>query len=339
MADVTDMRGYIEVLKEMGELRELDGADLDLEVGALTERAAEKEGDALLFNNFKNYPSGFRVITNVFRTCKRTGPAMGIAAQNGIDFLHEWRKKLAAYKPVPVQQVEGGPVMKNQMVDDEVDLYKFPTPKWHDLDGGPFIGTGCGVITKDLDTGKINVGTYRVMVQDKNHVSVKMNMGKHGRLSFERARDAGKPLPIAITLDRHAGDELDEQGPEREGEGVADRLMIVRAGQQLRVVAESDPTRLAGQIVQRGAAQPDRLHERPGDQADHQEHHRQHERIGDGPVAPEDCLQSSVLRPCAPARSNARQRLVSHRDHAPRSDAREHLRPRRTRAVRAASPR
>ena len=79
MTDVTDMRGYIEVLKEMGELRELDGVDLDLEVGALTERAAEKEGDALLFNNFKNYPTGFRVITNVFRTCKRTGPAMGIS--------------------------------------------------------------------------------------------------------------------------------------------------------------------------------------------------------------------------------------------------------------------
>ena len=36
MADVTDMRDYIEVLKEMGELRELDGVDLDLEVGALT---------------------------------------------------------------------------------------------------------------------------------------------------------------------------------------------------------------------------------------------------------------------------------------------------------------
>src|SRR2546427_12897330 len=38
------------------------------------------------------------------------------------------------------------------------------------------------------------------MVQNKNTLSVKMNMGKHGRLAFERARDAGKPLPVAITL-------------------------------------------------------------------------------------------------------------------------------------------
>ncbi len=44
MPDVTDMRGYVELLEEMGELRKLDGADLNLEVGALTERAAEKQG-------------------------------------------------------------------------------------------------------------------------------------------------------------------------------------------------------------------------------------------------------------------------------------------------------
>ena len=53
---------------------------------------------------------------------------MGIASElNGVDYLYAWRKKLAAYKPVPVQQVEGGPVFENQMAENEVDLYKFPT--------------------------------------------------------------------------------------------------------------------------------------------------------------------------------------------------------------------
>src|SRR5215467_679068 len=105
MPDVTDMREYIDTLDAMGELRRFEGCDLNLEVGALTERAAEKEGPALLFSKFKNYPDGFQVISNVFRTCKRTGPAMGISPDlSGIDYLHAWRKKLAAYKPVPVQQ-------------------------------------------------------------------------------------------------------------------------------------------------------------------------------------------------------------------------------------------
>jgi 4-hydroxy-3-polyprenylbenzoate decarboxylase len=200
MADVSDMRAYIEMLEEMGELRRVAGADLKTEVGALTELAADKQGPALLFSEFKDFPAGFRIVSNVFRTCKRTGPAMGIAEENGIDFLYAWRKKLAAYKPVAVNQLEGGPVLENQMVDGEVDLSKFPVPRWHDLDGGPYIGTGCGVITRDPETGNVNIGTYRVMIQDKNHVSVKMNMGKHGRLAFERARDAGKALPAAITL-------------------------------------------------------------------------------------------------------------------------------------------
>lgn len=201
MHDITDMRGFIECLEGMGELKRLEGVDLNLEVGALTERAAEKEGAALLFSRFKGYPEGFRVISNVFRTCKRTAPAMGLPTElRGVDFLYAWRKKLAAFKPVPVEQMEGGPILENQMAEQDVDLYKFPTPIWHELDGGPYLGTGCGVVTKDPETGKINIGTYRVMIQEKNKVSVKMNMGKHGRLAFERSRAAGKPLPIAITL-------------------------------------------------------------------------------------------------------------------------------------------
>lgn len=201
MSDVTDMRGFLRCLEEMGEIKQFEGVDLKLEVGALTERAAEKEGPALLFSGFKDYPPGFRIVSNLFRTCRRTAPAMGLPSDlKGIEFLYAWRKKLAAYKPVAVQQVEGGPVCENQMDGDQVDLYKFPTPSWHELDGGPYIGTGCGVITKDPETGKINIGTYRVMIQNKNTVSVKMNMGKHGRLAFERSRAAGKPLPVAITL-------------------------------------------------------------------------------------------------------------------------------------------
>lgn len=201
MHDVSDMRSFIGCLEEMGELKRLRGADLYLEVGALTEREAEKEGPALLFDEFKGFPKGFRILSNVFRTCRRTAPAMGLPPElKGVDFLMAWRKKLAAFKPVPVEQVEGGPVCENQMGEDDVDLYKFPAPTWHELDGGPYIGTGCGVITQDPESGRINIGTYRVMIQDKNKVSVKMNMGKHGRLAFERSRAAGKPLPVAITL-------------------------------------------------------------------------------------------------------------------------------------------
>ena len=42
MHDVTNMRGFTGLLEEMGEIKTLEGADLKLEVGALTER--DKQG-------------------------------------------------------------------------------------------------------------------------------------------------------------------------------------------------------------------------------------------------------------------------------------------------------
>ncbi len=195
------MRSFVSRLEELGELKRLEGVDLNLEVGALTELMGEREQAALLFDGFKDYPKGFRIFSNVFRTCRRAAVAMDLPLElKGVDFLHAWRKRVSGFKPVPYEQVEGGPVFENQMDESEVDLYKFPTPIWHDLDGGPYLGTGCGVITKDPETGKVNVGTYRVMIQEKNKVSVKMNKGKHGRLAVDRAHAQGKALPVAITL-------------------------------------------------------------------------------------------------------------------------------------------
>src|SRR5437868_6110055 len=113
------------MLEAMGEVRRFDGVDLNLEVGALTERAAEQEGPALLFNRFEGFPAGYRVVSNLFRTCKRTGPAMGIAPElNGIEYLYAWRKRLADFQRVPVQEQESGPVLENQMADDTVDLFQ-----------------------------------------------------------------------------------------------------------------------------------------------------------------------------------------------------------------------
>ena len=214
MEPVRDMRSFVRRLEELGELKRLEGVDLNLEVGALTELMGEREESALLFDGFKDYPRGFRVISNVFRTCRRAAVAMGLPLElKGVDFLHAWRKRVLTFQPVPFEQVEGGPVFENQMGENEVDLYKFPTPIWHDMDGGPYLGTGCGIITKDPESGKINVGTYRVMIQEKNKVSVKMNKGKHGRLAVDRSHAQGKALPVAITLGQEPSLFLSSQMP------------------------------------------------------------------------------------------------------------------------------
>ncbi|MBI4522853.1 MAG: UbiD family decarboxylase [Deltaproteobacteria bacterium] len=201
MEPAKDMRTFLKHLEDMGEINFFDGVDLHLEVGVLTELMGEKEGPALLFDAFDGYPKGYRIITNAFRTCKRTALVMGLPIDSrGVNFLQAWRERYRTFKPLPVTQVEGGPVFENQINESEIDLRKFPTPTWHEHDGGPYLGTGCCVITKDPESGKINVGTYRIMIQEKNRASIKMNLGKHGRLALENSHARGKPLPVAVSL-------------------------------------------------------------------------------------------------------------------------------------------
>jgi 4-hydroxy-3-polyprenylbenzoate decarboxylase len=77
---------------------------------------------------------------------------------------------------------------------------KFPTPRWHEEDGGRYIGTGCMVIMEDPDGEWVNAGTYRVCVHDKNTLGIWISPGKHGRLIREKYWSQGKPCPVVISF-------------------------------------------------------------------------------------------------------------------------------------------
>ena len=68
MDGIQDLRSFIGLLESMGEIRKVEGADWNLEIGGLTELLSEKRGPALLFDRIKGYPPGYRVLTNIFRT-------------------------------------------------------------------------------------------------------------------------------------------------------------------------------------------------------------------------------------------------------------------------------
>src|SRR5205085_812224 len=80
----------------------------------------------------------------------------------------------------------------------DIDLWKFPTPKWHEQDGGRYLGTGVCVITRDPDSDWINMGTYRVMIHDRNRTGLYISPGKHGRMHRDKAFEKGEPLPVVV---------------------------------------------------------------------------------------------------------------------------------------------
>src|ERR1035437_9978975 len=76
-----DLREYIEGIKSVGALREVEGADWNLEIGAITEMVGEKDGPALLFDNIKGYPKGYRVLSNYLKNSKHVNKAFGFPAE------------------------------------------------------------------------------------------------------------------------------------------------------------------------------------------------------------------------------------------------------------------
>ena len=103
-------------------------------------------------------------------------------------------------KPIPPRLVKDGPVHENVDTGDAIDLYKFPVPMFHDLDCGRYIGTACAVIQKDPDEGWVNLGTYRGLLVDRNHIAFHAVEAQHGRQIANKYFSRGKTMPIAVAI-------------------------------------------------------------------------------------------------------------------------------------------
>jgi UbiD family decarboxylase len=206
IANSLDLRGWLGDIEALGELKEVFGADWNLELGAISELNVKKDTPpALLFDEIAGYPKGFRVLTCSTSSPSRLSSILRLPIQSAHRGLVEqlrgkpnvWKSEASKYKPV---FTETGPIFENVQKDAQVDVLTFPAPFWHELDGGRYIGTGCSVVTRDFDSDWVNVGTYRVMVFDRNHVGIDMVPGKHGRIHYEKYKKAGKPFPVVIVL-------------------------------------------------------------------------------------------------------------------------------------------
>jgi len=194
-----DFRSFIESLDGKGELKKIEGADWDLEIGTLTELSAEREGPAFLFDQIKGYPSGYRIASNVLTTARRQRIAFGIPeTMPEVEVIRNWKDKFKQYKPVPPREVKTGPVMENVLKEEKINILKFPTPKWHEKDGGRYIGTGVVTITKDPEEGWVNCGTYRVMIHDEKTLAFYSSPGKHAVMAREKYWAKGEACPVVM---------------------------------------------------------------------------------------------------------------------------------------------
>ena len=198
---VNDLREFISQLEKMHEVKLITGAHWNLEIGLISElQLSRPDQPALIFNEIQGYRPGFRVITNALNTEKRFALAHGLSSEaRGIALVKELKKKLIqTFKPVSPTIVETALVEENVLYEPDIDIFKLPVPQWHSLDGGRYIGTGDVVILKDPESNWINLGTYRVQVQDKNKVTIHIVDGHHGDIIRKKYWNKGQSCPVAI---------------------------------------------------------------------------------------------------------------------------------------------
>lgn len=188
---VNDLRSYLAVLEEAGELARVETAvDTNYEVGAVCYKNIRQNGPGLLFE----HPGGSDIplAACLLATRKRYALAIGADPEQ---ISQEWNRRLANLIPPVI--VKKGACQQNVFEGDRVDLTRLPVPIWNELDGGPFLTLSCHV-TKDPITGIRNVGIYRNQIHDRNTLGLQIQ--PYGHLKLQMQKRPEEPFPVAIVL-------------------------------------------------------------------------------------------------------------------------------------------
>jgi UbiD family decarboxylase len=203
-----DLRQWLENVGRVGQLQTVRGASADLEIGVISEINGQRRGPVLLFDEIPGFRKGFRILTGSILNAKRLALTLGYqdinTDQSLVSFLekqmHEFELNAAAYDP---QWVPAGPVLQHRYRGQQINLLELPAPKWHEHDGGKYLGTGCIVITQDPDTGRVNFGSYRLMLHDQRTVTLHISPAHHGAINIKKYHERGQAAPVAVSLGHH----------------------------------------------------------------------------------------------------------------------------------------
>jgi UbiD family decarboxylase len=201
---IQDLREWLARVERIGELvRIAEPVDRDEEMSAISYLVAKQQpSPAVLFERAKGFDNsrvGAKLLWNILGpSLKRV--AMTLEEPAGtptVELIRRTKDKLKLRIPPREVARSKAPVYENSMIGKKVDLDQLPIPRHWPLDGGRYAGTADAVITRDPDSGYLNIGTYRMMLHGKAQVGLYLSPGKDARLHITRAWQQGKPIEVA----------------------------------------------------------------------------------------------------------------------------------------------
>ncbi|MBE0466448.1 MAG: UbiD family decarboxylase, partial [Candidatus Desulforudis sp.] len=206
-----NLHEFIKVLRREQDLAEVT-AEVDpyLEIPEIHRRVITEGGAALLFRRVKGSPCP--VLTNMFGTPKRIelafGPRPAALVREAVHLvetmlpprftaLWEARGTLRDLTRIGMKRVRRGPV--TEVTERPPRLDRLPMLTGWPKDGGAFLTLPL-VYTEHPETGKHNLGMYRVQRYDAATAGMHWQIGKGGGYHYHEAERRGEPLPVTVFL-------------------------------------------------------------------------------------------------------------------------------------------
>ena len=186
--------GFREFLERLRRERELVDIKQPVDIRHIATLVDQSE-PALFFRNIIGYK--LPVVSGLYRTQRRITLAMGCGEFREI----EDKLRHGLDHPVAPRYVETAPHKEVIQVGDDVDLLTLPIPMSSIYDGGPMITAGV-VMSRDPEYG-FNSGVYRFLVKERNLTGIDIVTPNNMRLFAQRALEAGRALPISISIGTH----------------------------------------------------------------------------------------------------------------------------------------
>ncbi len=202
MEPYQDLREYVDLLDRSGQLKRIQAeVDWDLELGAITRKVSNQGGPALFFENIKGYRDTFcrRLFTNGLGTRGRVNLALGLAMETPYKETVRVIKERWS-KPIDSMVVKNGPVKEHIIWADELDLFQLPVPRWHYRDGGRYVITAGATVSRDPETGQLNVGVYRGMLSTRNTIPMLLAKSQDWGIHFAKYHERGEEMPMAVVI-------------------------------------------------------------------------------------------------------------------------------------------
>lgn len=201
---IQDIREWLDRAEGINELIQIDKpVDRDEEMSAITYLVAKQNpSPAILFENpkgFEDSPIGARMLWNILGPSpKRIALTIEEPPETPtLELIRRLKDKMKDRIPPREVPATEAPVYENTLAGEDIDLEQLPIPRHWPLDGGRYAGTADAVFTRDPDSGYLNVGTYRMMLQGKREVGLYLSPGKDARLHITRYWEKGEDVPVA----------------------------------------------------------------------------------------------------------------------------------------------